>query len=127
MNQPYSESGNVSVLALSLAALATLFALLTADVAVFLASRAQAQVAADAAALAAAPLTFLSGDAAGTAAATAAANGARLTRCDCGADASWRRRTVRTIVAVQVELVVLPDTTVEADADAVFDPVRLRS
>ena len=125
MNQP-REGGNVSISVLGLAALATVLSLLTADLAVFLGARAQAQAAADAAALAAAPLTFIGGDAPEVAAATAVDNGARLTRCDCRHDSSWQRRSVRAAVAMTVDLAILPSTTVEASAHAVFDPVRLR-
>jgi len=120
------EDGSVSVLVLGLTALATVLALLTADLAVFLAARAQAQLAADAAALAAAPLTFVGGDAPAVAAETAVANGARLTMCDCRNDSSWRRRSVMASVAVSANLMILPSATVEASAHAVFDPVRLR-
>ena len=121
-----SDRGSVSLLVLGLAAIVVVVSLLTADVAVFLAGRARAQLAADAAALAAAPLTFEGGDAAAEAAALAALNGARLTRCECDRDPTWAPRSVVTTVEVSVELSVLPDTSATATARAVFDPTRLR-
>ena len=98
-------------------------------VAQLLAAYLEAAAAADAAALAAAPVTFRPFGATGTAAEEAArfanANGARLVSCRCGADASWEPRTVEVIVAKRVDLVAFGTRTVRASSRAEFVPARL--
>lgn len=100
-----------------------------ADVAVYLTARFQAGVAADAAALAAAPVTFRPfGAASGPrdeAARFAEANGAVLVKCTCRINRSWSRREVEVIVARQVTLIFAGRRTVRVKAKAVFEPVRL--
>lgn len=91
------------------------------------AAHTQATVAADAAALAAAPLTFLGGDAYAEAEAFAAANGARLSACRCGSDGSFRARVVTVEVAMSVDLGLLGSHTVRARSAAEFDPMNLLS
>ena len=93
------EGGSVAIVA---AALIGLLAVLTAGLgglAQVVAARDQAQMAADAAALAAAPVTFrqfgAKGSAHGEAGRFAEANGARLVGCaGCEIDASWQSRIV---------------------------------
>jgi len=123
-----SEAGAVAALAPILVALVLLFAGLAGDAGAYLYARSRAQTAADAAALAAAPLTFRSfgaGSSAGEAAAFAAANGAELVTCECPTDRSWRSRTVEVEVTVAVNLLLLPATSVRATGRAVFTPTRL--
>jgi hypothetical protein len=95
----------------------------------FLATRSQAQAAADAAALAAAPLTFRPFGSAGgpgeEAARLAAANGARLVRCDCPIDRSFAVRVVEVEVTREVPVLVLGNRRVRAVAAAEFTPVEL--
>lgn len=82
-----NDDGVVSVLMLSLLALAALLCLAVADAANVLLARARAQTAADAAALAAAAVQWRvsgsSGDPTVAAQSIAEANGARLESCSC--------------------------------------------
>jgi hypothetical protein len=114
---------------LAVAGIAVLVAMLAADLGIFLAARSRAQIAADAAALAAAPVTFqpygASGSPTAEAAAFAAANGADLVECRCDHDGSWRARTVLVAVSIDVPLLLLPDTQVGATSRAEFEPTRL--
>lgn len=117
------------MLLLGVVMFAALTGLVVADVGVYLRSRAIASTAADAAALAAAPMTFADFGAGGGpvagAAALAAANGAVLVRCDCPLNATWNRRTVAVVVAVPTTLALFGDHTVTASSTAGFDPTRL--
>jgi hypothetical protein len=111
-------------------AVTLLMGLLTIDVATFLQARSQAQIAADAAALAAAPVTFRSFGANGSpgdeAAIYAEVNGARLVACSCPVDSSWNTRTVAVVVAVPIEPVVLAATEVRAFSRAEFVPTSMQ-
>lgn len=124
-----AESGSASLVMLALAAVVVIFGLLIADVSVYLEARGRAQVAADAAALAAAPVTFRafgsSGSASDEAAAFAVRNGAQLISCRCAQDGSWRTRIAEVTVAVPVELTILGATTVRAWSSAEFVPTDL--
>jgi len=88
-----------------------------------------ATTAADSAALAAAPVTFLPFGAKGSPAAEAARfaelNGAEMVWCRCPLDRSFETRTVEVRVAKIVDLPILGDTTVEATGRAEFEPARL--
>ena len=99
------------------------------SVAQVLATYLQAAAAADAAALAAAPVTFRPFGAGGTAseeaARFAAANGARLVACRCAPDASWEPRTVAVTVAKTVDLAAFGTRTVRASSRAEFVPAQL--
>lgn len=98
-------------------------------VAGFLRARVEAATAADAAALAAAPVTFLPFGAAGTPAEEAARfallNEARLTRCSCPIDPTWEPRIVTVEVARRVELWPAGSMTVTARSSAEFVPASL--
>ncbi|MFQ5517884.1 MAG: pilus assembly protein TadG-related protein [Acidimicrobiia bacterium] len=98
-------------------------------VATLVAGKSRAQTAADAAALAAAPVTFrpfgAQGDATSEARRFAAANGARLLTCHCDEDPSWAARTVRVVVDIPVAFGPLPTVRVQAESLAEFIPVRL--
>lgn len=85
--------------------------------------------AADAAALAAAPVTFMpfgaKGGPAREAARFASLNGARLVRCTCPVDQSWNSRTVEVVVVVAVPIPGLGHVNIRASARATFEPIRL--
>ena len=123
------EQGAAGLLVLTLVAVALQLGLLVVDAATLLHARSRAQVAADAASLAAAPVTFrpfgASGSPAAEAAKFAAANGARLLACHCPVDGSWDTRTVAVEVTVAVDLMVLPGTAVAAASRAEFVPTSL--
>ncbi len=92
-------------------------------------TRLDVTTAADAAALAAAPVTFLPFGAAGSAADEAALfarlNGAELLWCVCGVDRSFAARTVEVRVGRRIDLPVLGSTRIEATGRAEFVPARL--
>ena len=92
-------------------------------------ARVAAANAADAAALAAAPVTFrpfgASGGARSEAARLAAANGATLVRCRCRPDPSFDPRTVEVTVIVSRRLPILGSHSVSATGRARFEPARL--
>lgn len=85
----------------------------------------RAQTAADAAALAAAPETFLGGDPMALAREYAQANGATLTGCECPADATWQTRQVKVTVWVPLAIWSLGGVGVSRSAVAEFAPVAL--
>ncbi len=95
----------------------------------YLRARVEATGAADAAALAAAPVTFRPFGAAGTpaeeAARFAAANGASLVSCVCSVDESWDARTIRVEVARTIRLWPIGTVTVRATSRAEFAPSLL--
>lgn len=89
----------------------------------------QAAGAADAAALAAAPVTFRPFGATGSptqeAARFASANGTRLVRCVCPVNRSWDTRTVIVVVERSVDIPALGRLTVRATSRATFEPSAL--
>jgi hypothetical protein len=89
----------------------------------------QAAGAADAAALAAAPVTFSTFGAMGSprqeAARFASANKTRLIRCVCPVDRSWRTRTVTVTVVRTVDLPGFGRFDVRATSRATFEPEAL--
>lgn len=123
------ERGAATLPAVAVALVAVLLGALIGDVAIYVRARTQAVVAADAAALAAAPLTFApfgaSGGPAAEAARLASANGAALESCECAVDPSWRRRTVRVVVTVPADLVLFGHHAVPASSRADFTPTAL--
>ncbi len=93
------------------------------DVVAVASARTRAQVAADAAALAAAPATFSPVSSPRAAASRMArANGARLVRCLCRVDRRPVPRKVSTRTDIPVRLWVLGRVTVSAEAHAEFTP-----
>lgn len=123
------EAGAVGVIAAALAVIAVLVSLLAVDLGRVAASRAQLTTAADAAALAAAPLTFAGfgtgSDPVTAATETARANGALLVACRCGIDRSWVPRRVVVTVGRTVRLALLGDRNLAAVAAAEFRPISL--
>ncbi len=124
-----NEDGAATLVMLALALIVVVLGLLVADVSVYLGGRARAQVAADAAALAAAPVTFRgfgsTGSAVDEAREFAAHNGGALLECRCAQDASWSPRSVTVRVGVRVDLVILGTATAEAWSSAEFVPTEL--
>jgi secretion/DNA translocation related TadE-like protein len=101
-----SERGSASLALVGVVALVLVLAVGLGAVGSYLRARVEATTAADAAALAAAPVTFLPFGTKGTptdeAARFARLNGARITSCACPLDPSWEPRTVE----VRTELIV---------------------
>lgn len=120
------ERGSATVLAIGIIGvlLAVGLALLAAVQIVL--GRARAVTAADAAALAAAPMTFppiAQGVAPGIAAEEMAiANGARVVRCDCPVVATFDARAVEVEVEVPVDLVIFGQRVVRVSSRAEFVP-----
>ncbi len=123
------EQGGAALLLLGVAAVVLLLAAVLGGVGAYLRARVEAVAAADAAALAAAPVTFLPFGAEGTpadeAARFATANGARVVTCACPVDRSWEPRTVTVRVAREVRLWPLGSLTVTAVGRAEFLPALL--
>ena len=124
-----SDRGSVSVLVLGVVVLMIVLSLMLGTVGHYLSVAGRVQTAADAAALAAAPVTFrpFGSDGSPTAEAVrlAAANGARLIRCSCSIDRSWAVRIVEVEVVQEVNLLVVGRREVRAVAAAEFTPVDL--
>jgi secretion/DNA translocation related TadE-like protein len=123
------EQGAASLPVLGVALVVGLLAIALGAVGQYVAARFQAATAADAAALAAAPVTFLpfgaTGSAAEEAARFAAANGGVLVRCECPPDPSFEPRTVEVEVERRVEVLWFGSVTVRAVSRAEFAPAAL--
>ena len=125
MTAASNEPGSATLLAVAVVAVVAMLALVAVDIGVLLRTRLVAATAADAGALAAAPLTFAPGfgDPAAEAARLVTENGARLVACDCAVDRTWTERTV-TVVASASALTYLAGTvTLTVGSRAEFDPV----
>jgi secretion/DNA translocation related TadE-like protein len=124
-----SERGSAAVTLLGVIAVALVLAAGIAVVGAGLRARTEASAAADAAALAAAPVTFLPFGAQGTPAEEAARfarrNGATLVWCDCPLDPSWEPRTVEVVVERTVTIWPLGEYSVRARGRAEFSPELL--
>lgn len=120
------EAGSASVLAAAVAALIALVGLAGVAATQVVRARAVAVAAADAAALAAAPITFppLGGGRTpvSVARAFAAANGARLVSCRCPQVATFASRWVEVVVEVPADIALLGDRAVRAISRAEFVP-----
>lgn len=119
------DRGSATVLGLVVVSVLVLVTAGLAAVGRVMAAHMEAGTAADGAALAAAPLTFLPGDPGGEAAEYAARNGAQLVACACGTDSSPRRRVVTVEVRKEVDLPLFGMVTVRRRAAAEFDPLDL--
>ena len=117
------------VLGAAIVALVVVLAMGVGAVAAGLAAYGGAVNAADAAALAAAPVTFRPFGADGTATDEARRyarhNGARLVACQCGTDPSWRSRTVSVTVERTVRILGLGVIPIRATSRATFTPLDL--
>lgn len=123
------ERGSIGIVLVAVIGLLAVLAAALGGAARVVAAQHTAQVAADAAALAAAPVTFRQADPTETALMAAGriavANGGRLIDCSgCVADPSWKKRVVEVTVAVDLELPGLGPSSVSAVAAAEFVPVR---
>ena len=89
----------------------------------------RAAAAAEAGALAAAPVTFrpfgTDATASQEAARVVAANGGALTNCSCPHDATWETRVVRVEVQVEVDVILFGSITLTRHARAEFSPTKL--
>ena len=88
-------------------------------------AKAQAENAADAAALAAAVATYppaAGAEPVSSAADIAARNGARLLRCECAVDGRLVARTVLVVVSIGARVPIFGAVTVRASSRAEFDP-----
>jgi hypothetical protein len=117
------------VLGLSLVSVTLILAVGLGAVGAGVAGYVQAAGAADAAALAAAPVTFRPFGARGSpiqeAARFASANGTQLVHCSCPIDRSWDARTVTVVVKRSVTLVGFGTFDVSATSRATFEPAAL--
>jgi secretion/DNA translocation related TadE-like protein len=123
-----NEDGFGSAVMLALIALVALLCIATADAANVLVSRARAQTAADAAALAAAAAEwpFLKeGDPSEAARAQATANGASLESCDC--PVRGPRAVVVVSIPTRIRMLGVAPKRVSARAEASLDPGRMFS
>ena len=123
------ERGSAGVLLAAVAGVVLLLAAMLGSAGAYLRARIEVSTAADAAALAAAPVTFLPFGARGTAAEEAERfarmNGAELRRCRCPSDPSWEVRTVEVEVFKSVRLWPAGVLTVSAVSRAEFEPTAL--
>ena len=123
------EEGAAGVLLLGVAAVGLLLMAGVGIVGSLVVARTEAASAADAAALAAAPVTFRPFGATGTpteeAARFATANRTRLVECECAVDRSWAARTVRVVVERQLDLGPFGSVPVRASSRAEFTPAAL--
>lgn len=124
-----NDRGSASLALIGVVGVVLVLAIGLAAVGSVLRARVEAGTAADAAALAAAPVTFLPFGAAGTpteeAARFARLNGARVIRCACALDPSWEPRTVEVRTERAVAIWPLGRITVQAVGRAEFVPARL--
>jgi hypothetical protein len=122
------EDGSV-LIGLSIALLVLVLAFGVAISGAGLAAYSAASNAADAAALAAAPVTFrpfgATGSPAREAALYAGRNGATLVSCSCSIDRSWARRTVTVRVIRRLVVPGVGSFDFSATSKATFDPALL--
>lgn len=119
----------MSVVLMAAATIIVVLGLAAAAVGEYLAAAGTAQTGADAAALAAAPVTFRPFGATGTARQEAARfaeeNDVWLVSCTCRHDPSWAARSVEVRVARNVRLLLFGSRRVEAVGRAEFAPAML--
>lgn len=124
-----NERGGAAIALLGPIAVALVLAVGLSGIGSWLRVRGEADAAADAAALAAAPVTFLPFGAQGTpaeeAARFAAMNDARLVWCICPPNPSWEPRIVEVEVEKQVSIWPLGDFAVKGRGRAEFVPSML--
>lgn len=124
-----SERGSASLALLGVMGLVLVLAAGLGAVGVYLRARVEASTAADAAALAAAPITFLpfgsKGPPVDEAIRFARLNGARVIACVCPRDQSWEPRTVQVTTERTVEIWPLGVFTVQGVGRAEFVPALL--
>jgi len=128
MTTPTSESGSI-VVGAALVGFVLMMIVAVASVGAALGAYTKAAGAADAAALAAAPVTFRPFGASGSptreAALFASANGTTLVSCVCPVDRSWNQRTVTVTVERPVTIMGIGTARVHATSRATFEPAAL--
>ena len=124
-----TDRGSATLAAVGVLALALVLAAGVTAIGQMSIARNRVTAAAEAGALAAAPVTFRPFGATGSATDEAArlvrANGARLLRCDCRPDRAYNPRTVAVTATVTVDVLGLWEMSMEATAAAEFRPVAL--
>ena len=124
-----TDRGSVGVLLLAVSGLLAMAMVVVAASGQYLAATARAATAADAAALAAAPVTFrpygATGSPADEARRFASANGARVVWCGCPIDRSWDPRTVEVKTEVTVSVLIMGTVAATAVGRATFRPPLL--
>lgn len=124
-----NERGSASLALLGVAGVVMVLAVGLAAVGTVVRARVEASTAADAAALAAAPVTFLpfgaEGSPADEAARFATLNGSRVVYCICPLDPSWEPRTVEIRTERSVEVWPFGTIDVHATGRAEFVPAML--
>ncbi|MDE0376727.1 MAG: pilus assembly protein TadG-related protein [bacterium] len=124
-----ADRGSVTVFAIAAIVLALVLMAGATAVGQVLVARNRVIAAAEAGALAAAPVTFRPFGATGSAIDEAArlvrSNGATLVRCDCAPDRRYGPRTVVVTARTDVDVLGLREVSVEATAAAEFRPVAL--
>ena len=122
-----SDRGSVTVLTVGALVLALVLVVGVTAIGQVLIARNRVIAAAEAGALAAAPVTFRPFGATGSAMEEASrlvrSNGATLVRCDCRPDSRYAPRTVVVTAMVNVDVLGLRETSIEATAAAEFRPV----
>lgn len=120
------ERGSGTVLAIGLLAVTVVAAMAVVSATQIVIARARAVTAADAAALAAAPMTFppvAQGESpVAVASDMALSNGARLVRCECVVLANFDTRAVEVEVGIPVDLILIGPRLVRATSRAEFVP-----
>lgn len=119
-----NDEGSASVLLAGTVFVILVLGIVVGGAGQVVAARFQASTAADAAALAAAPATFL-GDPYREAARLAKANGARLLWCRCPLNRTWVPRTVETLVEIDVDVLGLGARTIRARGSAEYLPAGI--
>ncbi len=120
------DRGGASILVIGWVAVVAMIGVATASVGALIAAREQAYTAAEAAALAAAVATFPQAGSTAVpfaqAAEYAGRNGSRVVACHCPIDATLSPRTVVVTAAIDVEVPIFGEVTIEAAARSEFDP-----
>jgi Flp pilus assembly protein TadG len=122
-----SERGAMAVVMAGIIALLSVVVVATASLGVAYSARVQANIAADAGALAAAVATYPGvgrQSPAKEAQAVVARNGARLVSCACRVDPALSVRVVLVVAAVVVNVPVFGDLEIRGVSRAEFDPGR---
>ena len=124
-----SERGSAAIAAVGVVVLGFVLMVGLAGVGQVVLARAKVVAAAEAGALAAAPVTFRPFGATGSPSAEAdrlvRANGARLVRCSCPYDTGYGPRTVVVTARSRTTVLGFREMTLEATAAAEFSPVAL--
>ena len=123
------DRGSISIVVTGVVAVGLVLVMALVAASQLLAGRVRAVNAADAAALAAAPVTFRpfgsDGDPRAEAARFAEANGATLVSCDCPLRSSYSPRTVAVVVRVRVDVLGFRSVHIYATGAAEFRPILL--